>query len=519
MPGRRLSGTEKGLLRFWAEPSKDLKQPLLKAIAIEGPPPLRGIERLTIPFGYPITAISGRNGVGKSTILALATFSSDRPSDWAVAPWPTHPRRRQPKATSYAWTDFFFRGPDDPAYDGLTIRFAFTYSGNDIEIERRWSKGRWRTIPDPGRSKAIRFPRRPIEFLSLSRILPPAELQHVRAQFSRREKSVRYRLEEDMLRAMCSIFRQMYASIEVEERSGARLANCTGAAQYSGFDMGAGEHAVIAILSALQRLPIGGLLIVEEIEHGLHPEAQRYLVEALTNVVTKKKQQIIFSTHSYHVIDSLPREGRALLDRIGPEHRVISSPTTRFAMANMTGLANPEATLYVEDNFAAALVKACLTPELRRRLDIVPIGDARQVAGQLGAHNRGKQAGPAMCVFDGDCSEGQIKKWFRSEELTEDASNYTVLPGERAPEVWVLEELANEPFLSVFAIRIELSTGDTKREIERLIALPDHHDVPFELGQRLQRSVDVAVSDLIFPLASKHPGLDNVRKSASGLLN
>ena len=519
MPGRRLSGREEGLLQFWAEPSKTFDQPLLKAIAIEGPPSLRGIERLSMPFSYPITAISGRNGVGKSTILALATFSSDRPAEWEVAPWPTHPKRKQPRTTSYAWTDFFFRRPGDPTYDGLTIRFAFTYRGDDIEIERRWAKGRWRTVPDPGRSRAVSFPRRPIEFLSLARILPPAELQSVRIQFARREETVRYELEEDMVQAMCSIFRQTYSSVEVEERGGARLASCSGTAKYSGFDMGAGEHAAIAILSALQRLPIGGLLIVEEIEHGLHPEAQRLLVGALTELVAKRKQQVIFSTHSYHVIDGLPREGRALLDRVGSAHRVVPSPTTRLAMANMTGLANPEGSLYVEDNFAATLVAACLPPDVRRRLDVLPIGNARQVAAQLGAHYRGKRPGPAVCVFDGDCSEGDIKKWFRSEELAEDVSIYTVLPGNKAPELWVLEELSKAPYLANFSTRIELGIEETKREIERLMALPDHHNIPFELGQRLQRAEEVAVSDLVFPLASKHPGLDLIRERARAMLN
>ena len=33
---------------------------------------LRGINSLNITFEYPITAIAGRNGAGKSTILALA---------------------------------------------------------------------------------------------------------------------------------------------------------------------------------------------------------------------------------------------------------------------------------------------------------------------------------------------------------------------------------------------------------------------------------------------------------------
>ena len=263
MPGRRLSIEESRLLKFWTKPPAKFKSPLLKGLTIEGPPALRGIERLRIPFDYPITAICGRNGVGKSTILALAAFSSRRPQDWMAAPWPTRPTRRPPRFTSYAWKDFFFRHADDPPYDGLNIRFSYSLAGDDIEIERRWINGRWRTMPDPGRSRVPTFPSRPIEFVSLARILPPAELQHVRRNFGERRKPLILQLEPKMCAAMSAIFRRTYSNIEIHEVGGVSLARCSTDADYTGFDMGAGENAMIAILARLQRLPEGGLLIVE----------------------------------------------------------------------------------------------------------------------------------------------------------------------------------------------------------------------------------------------------------------
>ena len=342
MPGLRLSCEEKRLLKFWTDPPANLEMPLLKGLAIKGPPALRGIERLRVPFEYPITAICGRNGAGKSTILSLAAFSSHRPENWNVATWPTRPRRKPPNLGNYAWKDFFFHHADDKPYEGLNIRFYYTLSGNDIEIERQWISTNWHTVPDPGRSKKPKFPNRPIEFVSLSRILPPAELQHVRLNFGRSMTPRIRLLEQDMCDAMSAIFRKRYSKIEVHEVGGASLARCSTDANYSGFDMGAGENAMITILWKLQCLPPGGLLIVEEIEHGLHPEAQCYLVDALTRIVSRKKQQIIFTTHSSHIIDRLPREGRVLLERVGSDHRVVSSPTTRLALANMTGSLNPK---------------------------------------------------------------------------------------------------------------------------------------------------------------------------------
>ena len=520
MPGSRLSSEEKRLLKFWTEPLANFKMPLLKGLTIKGPPALRGIERLRVPFDYPITAICGRNGVGKSTILALVAFSSHRPTDWLVTPWPTRPTRKPPRLTSYAWKDFFFRHADDPPYDGLNIRFSYSLAGDDIEIERRWINGQWRTMPDPGRSRMPSFPTRPIEFVSLARILPPAELQHVRRNFGKRRKPLILQLEPKMCAAMSAIFRRTYSNIEIHEVGGVSLARCSTDADYTGFDMGAGENAMIAILARLQLLPEGGLLIVEEIEHGLHPEAQHHLVDALTRIVRRKQQQIIFTTHSSHLIDRLPRAGRVLLERVGSEHRAVSSPTTRLAMASMTGSPQPEATLYVEDNFSAALVNSCLPPGLRRRMAVIPIGDSSKVAAQLGAHKRGNQAGPALCIFDGDCSLKAIETWMKREDLKPNETTFVRLPGEGTPpEKWVLQELRDKPYLSKFSDRIEQCPQEADDEITRLLAVPDHHNVPHELALRMGISEEEAVYELVSSLApTTHPDLKNVREATQALL-
>ena len=518
MPGRRLNDDEREFQRFWAEPPAKFRLPLLKSIMVEGPPALRGIDRLRIPFEYPITGICGRNGVGKSTVLALATLSAFRPSDWSVRRWTTAPARRQPKRTTYNWADFFFRQKGEGAADGLSIRFTFTIEGNDVEIERRHVGGRWCTMPDPGRSKRPRFPRRAIEFVSVARIVPLAELQYVRQRFAERGRAAVRLLDGKMVEVMRHVFRRRYTEVEIHESGAASLAVCKGEGSYTGFDMGAGENAMIAILERLERLPIGGLLVVEEIEHGLHPEALRYLIGALTGILCKRRQQMIFTTHSDHVIDSLPRAGRLLLDRVGGEHRTVTGPTTRFAMANMTGEPKPEAKVYVEDGFAAALVAECLGADLRRRVSVVPIGNGRQVAAELGAHRRGGMPGPAVCVFDGDCKESEIEGWFRSEDVKD--PTYENLPGRGlAPEKWVVKELMEDPYLSEFAARLRRDSREAREEIERLDSVQEHHDVVRELATRLTVSEEIALDHLVGPLGGVHPSLMPIREMVVEVLS
>ena len=220
------------------------------------------------------------------------------------------------------------------------------------------------------------------------------------------------------------------------------------------------------------------------------------------------------------MIDRLPRSGRVLLERVGADHRAVSSPTTRLALANMTGIRQPEATLYVEDNFAAALISHCLPKDLRIRVNVVPIGDSSKVAAQLGAHVRGNNPGPAKCVFDGDCSLANIDAWLRRENLKEDDSIFERLPGDGLPpEHWVLQALQVEPYLSKFANRIECNSQEATDEILRLLALPDHHDVSRELSSRIGFSEGEAVSALVSAITTSHPDLNELRDAVQAMLH
>ena len=108
MPGRHLSNRERGLAAFWHEPPASFEQPLLKGITVMGPPSLRGICDIHAPLDYPITAICGKNGAGKSTILGLAAFSAGRPTGWSVSPRRVPSVRPALRRMSFAWDEFFF---------------------------------------------------------------------------------------------------------------------------------------------------------------------------------------------------------------------------------------------------------------------------------------------------------------------------------------------------------------------------------------------------------------------------
>ena len=86
-----------------------------------------------------------------------------------------------------------------------------------------------------------------------------------------------------------------------------------GKKKVSQFHQGAGEDATLDLFKLLQTIPDQSLLIIDEVEASLHPSAQRRLIQYLLKLARIKKIQVILSTHSTHVLDEIPPEGRIML--------------------------------------------------------------------------------------------------------------------------------------------------------------------------------------------------------------
>jgi hypothetical protein len=97
-----------------------------------------------------------------------------------------------------------------------------------------------------------------------------------------------------------------------------RCVNKKGSSDYSQFHFGAGEASVIEMVSAIEATSDNSLIIIEEIENGLHPLATQKMVEYLFDVARRKKCQLIFTTHW-----RIARQQRARASRAVPSKRLV----------------------------------------------------------------------------------------------------------------------------------------------------------------------------------------------------
>lgn len=264
--------------------------------------------------------------------------------------------------------------------------------------------------------------------------------------------------------------------------------------------MGSGEDILISILHILQECPEGSLIVIEEIELGIHPEALIRLAERLQKIIYNKKLQVIVTTHSKYFIDSVPQEARVLIQRAGRGcHSVIYQPTTRFAMGVMSGQSNPEMHVYCEDEFAELLIKQAILGDLLKRTRIVQVGPDSQLAAQAAFHLRANLGQHLLLFWDGDVEQRKVNKWLKKETSDNESLdadwnriNYTKFPGNEPPERWVLDELDNTEGHGLFGRELGCDEGSAAELIEELKALSEHHDVIYDLATKMNIDLEEA---------------------------
>jgi energy-coupling factor transporter ATP-binding protein EcfA2 len=241
-------------------------------------------------------------------------------------------------------------------------------------------------------------------------------------------------------------------------------------ALYSGFHQGAGEITIAELLQA--DIPEYALVLIDEVESSLHPQAQRRLIRDLADCCRERQLQIILTTHSPYVMEELPPEARAYIMQQGDRREIVYGVSPEFAISKMDDVPQYECELYVEDERAGRMLTEILAardPELVHRCQLTPYG-AASVGKSLGQMVASDKFRRPTCVFlDGDRGE---------------APGCITLPGDDAPERVVFGAIAKKGWQGIVS-RLGRSYPDVVDSCERAMALTDHHQWVQQAAARL----------------------------------
>ncbi len=482
---------DKRLKQLW--PKLQGKKPhmpnFLSEIRLHG---IRGIDSLKIVLDYPVSVIAGGNASGKSTVLFAAACAYKVPG--------TGPKDYVP---STLFPDYRpkqgARNDERPE-----IEIGYEYSTSDGSLSMRWlrrKKGWNRGFY--GRKKA-KQPSRMVYLRTLSNLSNPSEVRGV-LRMSHLNTPPK---EEPLTAAQIDFAQKMlpFRYGEVVKLSGGGgksllFAAHQNGASYSELHMAAGERAILRLSREIAQLD-DALVLVDEVEAGLHPWVQQLLMLQLQQLALRNNLQIIVTSHSPVVLNSVPSNARIFLERDEQGKVRVCHPYRDVIQDALYGRSGESLNVLCEDEVAEGILHGImdfLSVDQKIRRELVRIGrntGAREFPGHAKAFRKFGLVENFVFILDGDQRSEDI-----AQNIKDAAGSQQIpvlfLPGHHAPEIWIWNCLKTKP--DCLAPLLSIDRENLATETSRLDAIYDsasdsrqkiaknkienlaevlHHDVP-----------------------------------------
>lgn len=419
-------------------------------------------------FKFPVVAIVGENGIGKSTFLKASVCAYKNESG----------------KTFYPSNMFVKTQWDESALSGATIEYKVRQGTEEKSL--RWRKTKdWGFTPKQGK------PSRNVFYLDISRTLPlDATAGYAKiAKLANEEAGTETLLTEETVRKLSYVLGHQYnnarfvgTNVDTNREIGLLTKNY---GEISQFHQGAGEDSILDLFRLLQNIPNQSLLVIDEVENSLHPQAQRRLVKYLLELSRVKKLQIILSTHSPFVLEELPSIARIMLIQLAEKKDILYDVSSSFALSTIDDVPHPELYVFLEDDEAVTFFWEILKTDSDHYYEYSNKISARSVGSysvvntlhQLGTSN--KLPYKNLCIVDGDVSKNN--------------SSCLSLPGTQAPERQVILDLKDRNWNNLDE-RFGVGAGSLFKIFDDAIINPDHHNWTEYIGNQIKKSKDIVWS-------------------------
>ena len=429
----------------------------LERITIRG---LRGIKDLTVPFSYPVSVLAGENCSGKSTVLYALACAYKVPG--------AGPRDHTP---SILFPDFRpneqLNFPADHRNDQAEIEYLYrTKSTTKRMLYKRGASGKWN--PSFFGQKGGQRIARQIYMRKLSNATNPSEIGKNLA-LSRNEKLEKEDIDPSLVSFAEQILPFGYDQIYrfgVPDKphqllfAESKTTDDLRIGEYSEFHMSSGERAVLELSLELSELQ-GALVLIDEVDVGLHPYTQKKLMLQLQQLALRNDLQIVVTTHSPVVLDCVPVVARQFLERV-PEEVVLAEPYRDMVQKALYGQSQATLSVLCEDKVAENLIRGVMDVlGFRMRLyhSSITIGSDTG-ASEFKQHAKllekfGMTEG-FLLVLDGDTAGQKVAEELQSSYNSR--LQVLNLPGEDGPEEWIWQAFRKAP--QVYAGKFGLQDND-----------------------------------------------------------
>lgn len=327
-----------------------------------------------------MSAVVGKNGTGKSTVLFLAGC--------AYAP-PLEEGKSRTKGKTF--NDFVPDTQKDIMPLGSQYGFIYADKTDHRYIwherkagsERRKGKKEWdkrgdkterklKTTIFVGFEKTISNGLLLADYYNLSRSAIEQRLDAIGKNSTDLSE-----LSADVIKVIKRVTSRDYKKIQRRTDKYSKLSEyCYGYVvdgQYSDIACGSGEIALIRMIDVVSSAPSNSLILLDEPENGVHQTAQAVFLEFLFKEALEKSHQIIFTTHSEFFLQYLNSDSIILLERNSGENKIYPRNTNRsIAFKAISERLQPKVLAIVEDELSELFLSEVLEsdPSTREQVKI-----------------------------------------------------------------------------------------------------------------------------------------------------
>ncbi|WP_419920096.1 ATP-dependent nuclease [Candidatus Poriferisocius sp.] len=403
---------------------------------------LRGINDLRIEFEYPVSVIAGSNATGKSTILFAAACAYKVPDA---------------KPKDFVPSTFFpdYRPKSGSLRDARDeVAIVFQYKTPEGHRSMQWGrKNSW------GRSymgrRGATQPERNVYLRTLSDLRDPSGVSGVLSLSRLTSPPQQTALTASQINFAQQLLPMQYNQV-FNLSSGEKsllFATLQGGTEYSELHMSSGERSILRLSQEIAQLE-GALVLIDEVEAGLHPELQQLLMLQIQQLALRNSLQVIVTSHSPVILDSVPSSGRIFLSRNDDGDVIVQPPYKDIIQDALYGRSVEQLNILCEDDIAESILYGILDYMITRgqvRLDAIRIGRDTG-ADEFPTHARALgKFGPVknfVFILDGDKEDSNIAD--KIIDYTKNEQGVLYLPGKTFPESWVWNRLSE--FDSIFGI-------------------------------------------------------------------
>lgn len=416
--------------------SADLSDPkvypkFIQAVEFEN---FRHISKLQIDFPSPVTVVSGTNRSGKTTLLLSIACSH---FDFNKRNYTNGKLERQ------TWSNVIKLTTHDKQETDWTY-YLNIKSGDKSERKRGQRKHATKKWNGLGK-KESQIKSVNVVYLDLDRILPARHFSPVLHKKAKNAAGGAVSIKnQNLIEAGLSyILEETYCVKKLADHLGKDLLGFSAENNYSSYNSASGEDVLSRILIDCIEAPKYSLILIDELELGLHPKVQRRLMDMIFEMSNRDHKQFIITTHSGTVLSSVPDKARVFIDMRNGTHESVNSISINAALSKMDSDAHPLIDMFCEDECAERIVEKSLQdiekrniPGLTSRLfNVIKSGSAADtysnfiVRGRI--YDKVRIKSGHVCVLDGDMRD---KKDKNKNLLYPPIGGLFFLPGNHPPE-------------------------------------------------------------------------------------